>query len=201
MKAKYLSPEEINAIFRRLSKDRRLVFSVALETGLRIGDVLKIKTRDLKQIAPDALKIAYIAQKTKKKGSCILKGQTARELLFLAKFRRGFLWGSNAKCGHITRQTAWNWFKEAAKAAEIDVNGVSPHALRKSFAVKLLHEQGIEAAKTALQHSDNATTAIYAYADVYAGKDPNAPVLWCQVDQLVDLIASRLRTDPPHPLE
>ena len=173
------------------------MFSVALETGLRIGDVLKIRKRDISQIAPDALKIAYIAQKTGKKGTCTLKGQTAREVMFLAKLRRGFLWSSNAKCGHITRQTAWNWFKEAAKEAKIDVNGVSPHALRKSFAVKLRHEQGMEAAKTALQHSDNATTAIYAYADIYAGKDPNAPVLWCQVDQLVDLIVEKLNDASP----
>lgn len=197
MKAKYLSPGEIDAIFRRLSKDRRLVFSVALETGLRIGDVLKIKKRDIRQIAPDAIEIAYIAQKTKKNGKCVLRGQTAQEMLFLAKFRRGFLWCSNAKCGHITRQTAWNWFKEAAKDAGIDVHGVSPHALRKSFAVKLRHEQGMEAAKAALQHADNATTAIYAFADVYAGKDPDAPVLWCQIDELTALIAERLHDKPP----
>lgn len=197
MKAKYLSLGEIDAIFRRLSKDRRLVFSVALETGLRIGDVLKIKKRDIRQIAPDALEIVYIAQKTKKKGKCMLQGQTAQELLFLAKFRRGFLWCSNAKCGHITRQTAWNWFKEAARDAGIDVHGVSPHALRKSFAVKLRHEQGMEAAKAALQHADNATTAIYAFADVYAGKDPDAPVLWCQIDELTALIAERLHDKPP----
>ena len=143
------------------------MFSVALETGLRIGDVLKIRKRDISQIAPDALKIAYIAQKTGKKGSCTLKGQTA-----------------------------WNWFKEAAKETGIDVHGVSPHALRKSFAVKLRHEQGMEAAKTALQHSDNATTAIYAYADVYAGKDPNAPVLWCQVNELAEIIAAKLQEPP-----
>lgn len=197
MKAKFLSPGEIDAIFSCLSKDRRLVFSVALETGLRIGDVLKIRKRDLSQIAPDGVRIAYIAQKTKKRGTTTLQGQTAREVLFLAKFCRGFLWSSHAKCGHVTRQTAWNWFKEAAKKAKIDLDGVSPHALRKSFAVKLRHEKGLEAAKIALQHSDNATTAIYAFADVYAGKDSNAPVLWCQVDQLIDLIVEKLNDASP----
>ena len=82
MKAKYLSLGEIDAIFRRLSKDRRLVFSVALETGLRIGDVLKIKKRDIRQIAPDALEIAYIAQRPKRRANVCSKGKRRRNCCF-----------------------------------------------------------------------------------------------------------------------
>lgn len=193
MKARYLSEREITAIFAHMDAYRRLVFEVAIQSGLRIGDVLKIRSRDLKQVAPEAVEIRYVAEKTKKKGTATVYGRTAVQLLSLRRGKSGFLWSSDAKCGHITRQTAWNWMKTAANAAKIELNGVSPHSLRKSFAVRIRHEQGMIAAQRALQHSDSATTAIYAYADIYSGADPDAPVLWCQIEELIDLIVERLR--------
>ena len=193
MKARYLTPGEVEALFSVMPLERRLVFEVALQSGLRIGDVLKIRRSDLRRTDPDEVEIRFVAEKTKKKGKAYVHGAVAEHLFGLRRGRKGFLWPSNAKCGHVTRQTVWNWAKEAGKAANIDLRGLSPHSLRKCFAVKLRHEKGIDAAQRALQHSHSAQTAIYAYADVYAGADPNAPVLWCQVDELLDLITERLK--------
>ncbi|MBR6726348.1 MAG: tyrosine-type recombinase/integrase [Clostridia bacterium] len=193
MKARYLSEREVTLLFAHMDADRRLVFEVAIQSGMRIGDVLKIRARDLKQVAPEAVEIRYTAEKTDKKGSATVYGSVAKKLLDLRKGRKGFLWPSTSKCGHITRQSAWNWIKTAANAAKIDLKGVSPHSLRKCFAVRIRHEQGMLAAQRALQHSDSAVTAIYAYSDVYSGADPDAPVLWCQVEELVDLIVARLQ--------
>lgn len=193
MKARFLSEREITALFAHMSADRRLVFEVAIESGMRIGDVLKLRRRDLKRAKNGAAEITYTAEKTKKKGTAFVYGKTAEHLFALAQGTKCYLWASRAKCGHITRQTAWNWMKEAAKAAKIDLKGVSPHSLRKCFAVRIRHEKGMQAAQKALQHQDSATTAIYAYADIYAGADPDAPVLWCQVEELIDLIVERLR--------
>ena len=198
MKARYLSEQEITQLFEHMDEERRLVFEVAIQSGMRIGDVLKIRSRDLRRVAPEAVEIRYTAEKTDKKGTAVCYGSVAKRLLSLRIGKRGYLWPSGAKCGHITRQTAWNWIKTAANAAKIDVTGGSPHALRKSFAVRIRHEKGLLAAQRALQHTDSATTAIYAYADIYSGADPNAPVLWCQVGDLCDMIADMLsKKNPP----
>lgn len=178
-------------IFANLPTEKRLIFEVSLATGLRIGDVLKLRARDVRRVAGKEVHIFFTAEKTGKKGECVLNGTIAERLFGYRKGKKGYLWASRAKSGHVTRQTAWNWFKSAAKAAKIEIKGVSPHALRKSFAVKLRHEQGIEAAQRALQHTNCAQTAIYAYSDVYCGADPYAPVLWCQIDELLDLLCEK----------
>lgn len=176
-----------------MPQERRLVFEVSIQSGLRIGDVLKLRVRDVRRVSAEEAELAYIAEKTKKKGTARIYGKVAEQMFALKKGKKGFFWPSPSKSGHITRQSAWNWFKEAAFAAGVDVKGVSPHSLRKCFAVRLRHEKGLQAAQKALQHSDSATTAIYAYADIYHGVDPDAPVLWCQIGELVDLIAERLK--------
>lgn len=193
MKARFLDDKELSEIFSHLSTDQRLVFDVCIVTGMRIGDVLKIRGQDVRRIAPELYEIRYKAEKTGKKGTATVRGSLGDHLYALRRKPRSFLWASRGKSGHITRQTAWNWFKAAARASKINIEGVSPHSLRKVFAVKLRHSEGMAAAQKALQHSDSATTAIYAYADIYAGADPNAPVLWCQVGELVDLIVRELR--------
>ena len=193
MKSRYLSEREITAIFAKLPYDRRLVFEASIQSGLRIGDVLKIRSRDLKRVSDKEACISYVAEKTKKRGTVSVYGNVAANLISLSKSCKGFLWPSYGKTGHITRQSAWLWLKEAAKAAGVDIRGVSPHSLRKCFAVRIRHEQGMIAAQKALQHKDSATTAIYAFADIYAGADPDAPVLWCQIEELLDLIEERLQ--------
>lgn len=193
MKSRYLTDQEISLIFAHFDFSQRLVFEVSFATGLRIGDVLKIRKRDLKRVSGGGCEISFVAEKTKKKGKAVVYGEICEHLFLLAKRTKSFLWASRAKCGHITRQTAWNWIKAAAEAAEVNLKGVSPHSLRKCFAVRVRHKEGLEAARRALQHSCSEQTAIYAYADVYAGAYPDAPVLWCQIDELVDLIAAKLK--------
>lgn len=192
MRSRFLAPDEIFAIFSKLPRERRLIFEVALGTGLRIGDVLKIKKRDIRAAPEGRCEISFIAEKTGKAGITYIDGAAAKALLKLPKGNKGYLWGSYSKCGHITRQAAWKWFKTAAKEADVDISGVSPHSLRKSFASALRHREGLQAAQAALQHENSAVTAIYAYADAYAGRDPTEPVRWCQVDVLCDIIIERL---------
>lgn len=96
-----------------------------------------------------------------------------------------------SRSGHVTRQSAWLWIKDAAKTAGVNLDGCSPHALRKSYAVELRRSSGVAAAQAALQHDRASTTAIYAFADVYGGKG-GEPVLWSQVDELAELVAAKL---------
>lgn len=197
MKTRYLNPEEIRAIFQKLTPERRLIFEISLETGMRIGDVLKIRKRDLAAAPKGRCEVRFVAEKTGKRAIAVINSpMVAKSLLNKPKGYKGFIFGSHkSKSGHYTRQAAWKWFKQAAAAAKVDIKGCSPHSLRKSFAAELMHRKGMQAVQSALQHTNSFTTAIYAYADVYAGANPEAPVLWGQIDELVDLIVARINAE------
>lgn len=47
MRARYLTDDEYARILRALPPERRLLFELARHTGLRIGDVVKIRKADL----------------------------------------------------------------------------------------------------------------------------------------------------------
>ncbi len=195
MKSRFLSNAEIERIFKYLSKTDELLFGIARETGLRIGDVAKIRRREVRRKAPDLCEISYTAEKTGKPGKAVVGGKLAADLLEAAKGKRGYIFPTerNSKSGHVTRQALWARFKRAAEFAGVPLEGCSPHGLRKAFAVAVRHEKGLKAAQEALQHTNSAVTALYAYADAYAGCDPDAPITWAQVGMLVDLVVQQLR--------
>ena len=192
MRARYLTDDEYARILRALPPERRLLFELARHTGLRIGDVVKIRKADLSDGDDGTLAVRYTAEKTGKQGIAVLDGVLADKLRKAPRGRRGFVFPSErSRSGHVTRQSAWLWFKGAAKTAGVSLDGCSPHALRKSYAVELRHSSGVAAAQAALQHDRASTPAIYAFADVYGGKG-GEPVLWSQVDELAELVAAKL---------
>ena len=192
MKSRYLSGSELEKLFKELDTTGRLLFAVCRETGLRIGDVVKLRRSDLRRSSAAGYYISYVAEKTGKKGKCSVSDLLAEQIKQHCS-GSGYVFSSAcARSGHITRQTAWNWLKTAAKRSGVSLAGCSPHSLRKSFAVDVRHREGLEAARIALQHSDSAVTAIYAYADVYGGFAPDDPIRWSMVNQLVDLIICEL---------
>lgn len=195
MKARFLSNAEIERIFLYLSAEDKLLFGIARATGLRIGDVAKIRKKELRRLAPELCEISYVAEKTGKLGRTEIAGDLAVELLAAAKGKRGFVFASkrHSKSGHVTRQALWARFKKAAEIAGVPLDGCSPHGLRKAFAVALRHEKGLKAAQEALQHTNSAVTAIYAYADAYEGCDPDAPITWAQIGMVVDLVVEQLK--------
>lgn len=194
MKSRFLSNAEIERIFKYLSKTDELLFGIARASGLRIGDVVKIRTTDIRKRAADKCEIRYKAEKTDKDGVAVLEGEIAAAVLDARKGRKGYLFPTerSSACGHLTRQTAWARFRRAAELSGVPLEGCSPHGLRKAFAVALRHEKGLKAAQEALQHTHSAVTVIYAYADAYAGCDPDAPITWAQVGMLVDLVLQQL---------
>ena len=169
MKSKYVEEKELEKLRSVLAEEAWLPLWVSLETGLRIGDVVKLRKANLK---PDGLH--YKAQKTGKNGVARISADLRRELT--AK-RGKWLFPSPYKAGkHITRQCAWARIKGACERAGVEPKGVSPHSLRKVFAVELYREKGFKAVKEALQHNSSATTEIYSFADWNTGENSELPL-------------------------
>ena len=158
MTTEYLIAREVREVCMLLTPVNRLVVRVMLHTGLRVGDAVAL---------PPALAV---------RGRCTIKeaktGKTRRvsvpeglrrELEGVAG--KEWLFPSSRGKGHWTRQAVWKDVKRAAKALRLPQN-VGTHSMRKTYAVALLDKYGdLARVQRALNHSDTATTLIYAMAD------------------------------------
>lgn len=157
MRSEYVLEQKLLQALDLLTDGNRLVMRVCLATGLRLGDVLGLRTQ---QLAPQF----YITEaKTGKRRRVNLPGQ----LLAVLREQAGEEWVfPGAKPGkHRTRQAVWKDLKRAAKALRIDRN-LTPHSARKAYAVRLMEKYGeIDRVRRALNHDNEAVTVIYALAD------------------------------------
>ena len=170
MKARFLTVDELDRLEKAMSPEDWLPFEVALRTGLRIGDVLQLRAHNI-----GCGVITYTAQKTGKSGGA----ECPRELCDRLRGSRRlgqYVFPGKSPREHLTRQRAWQRLKEAAQRAGIDPEGVSPHSLRKSFAVRLYQREGLEAVQKALQHSRVSTTEIYTLSDWISGENAAKPL-------------------------
>lgn len=157
MRSEYLFEKEVDNVLSMLTPINALVMRVALHTGLRVGDVLSLKTD---RLAP---RFWVTESKTGKRRQVGLP----QPLLDDLKKQAGEVWvfpGRNGRKPH-TRQAVWKDVKRAAKALRLPQN-VAPHSARKVFAVDLLQKYGdFERVRRALNHGSTAVTLIYALAD------------------------------------
>ena len=158
MTTEYLLNREVEHVLAALMPSNRLVCRVCLHTGLRVGDVLNLKTEQLKPVF-------WVKEaKTGKKKRVGLP----RPLLAELRRNAGKIWvfpGVRDETKHRTRQAVWADVKRAAKAFRLPQN-VAPHSFRKVYAVELLERYGdIDRVRRALNHGSASTTMIYAMAD------------------------------------
>lgn len=158
MRVDYISPEEWGQILPLLTPGNRRVMKVALHTGLRVSDVLSMRTSDL------GPRFWIQERKTKKRRQVGLPAALLHEVQQGAGEEWAFPGRKPGK--PRTRQAVWQDVKRAAKAARIRANA-GPHSARKAYAVRLMHETGdLGRVKRALNHENEATTMAYALSDV-----------------------------------
>ncbi len=156
MKTEYLLRREMGHVLAALTPSNRIVAKVCLQTGLRVGDVVSLQTKDIAQ------QFWITEAKTKKRRRVNLPRDLMGEILEQA----GEVWAfPGRKPGqHRTRQAVWADVKRAAKAFRLKQN-VAPHSFRKVYAVELMQKCGdVKRVQRALNHSDQATTMIYIMA-------------------------------------
>ena len=186
MRAEYIDPAVVCAMKARLNAREWLPFAVALETGLRVGDVVKIRVEDL-----TADGVRYVSQKTGAAGFAPLSRATVNALRDGAKW--GWCFPSPYKCEcHLTRQAVWARVKRAARRAGVDPKGKSPHSARKNFAVGVANTEGLAVAAAKLQHKRLDVTELYALSDWTTGANADLPLLRRDLQKIVEKLVGML---------
>lgn len=158
MKTEYMLQKEVDRVLAALMPQNELIMRVILHTGMRISDVLELKTCDL------AMSGWYTEQKTGKKRRYGLP----KPLYEAIKAQAGPVWafpGRLSPLKHKTRQAVWVDVKRASRAFRMPQN-IGTHSARKVYAVRLMEKYGdIKRVQRALNHSSPFVTAIYAMSD------------------------------------
>lgn len=160
MKTEYLLNKELGHVLAALTPSNALVMKVSLQTGLRVSDVLNLKSAQLKN------RFWVTEGKTGKKRMVGLDTGLIESILSLSG---GSVWAFPGRGGSKrprTRQSVWKDVKRASTAFRLPQN-VGPHSARKIYAVRLMEKYGdLKRVQKALRHSSQSVTAVYAMADM-----------------------------------
>lgn len=151
---------EVVHLLAALQPANRLALEVSLHTGLRIGDVLDIKTAQL------ARRMTIRERKTGKTRRVSFPADLLNRLDRMAGKIYVFEGRSNCR-KHRTRQAVYKDLRATAERFKIKIN-LCPHTMRKAWAVDAYKRSGgdLKRVQKLLNHSSEAVTMLYAMADV-----------------------------------
>lgn len=159
MRSDWLDKNDISHLYAALTPTNALVLRVCVESGLRIGDALSIRTEQLRRAS-----FTLHEQKTGKSRRLRLSQALRADLLRQAGAVYVFPHRNDPNRPR-TRQAVYNDIKRAARAFRLS-GQISPHSLRKFYAVERLRQTGdLAAVQRELNHERLETTIIYALAD------------------------------------
>lgn len=163
MKSEYVADKELNIILSALMPANRLAVLVSLSSGLRIDDVLSLKTEDV--VKSD---FHIREKKTGKRKRVHLGSDLCAQLLSNAGRVYVFEHRSDWR-RHRTRQAV---YKDVVRVAKLlRLKGVTPHSARKVYAVRRYRDgRDLRRVQRLLNHSSEAVTMIYALSDELSEK-------------------------------
>lgn len=162
MRSDFVERDILGHVLFALTEPNMLACRVSLETGLRIDDVLSLSTSILRQST-----FTVTEKKTGKKKRCRLSAGLKRDLKRISGENYIFPHRTDPK-RHRTRQAVFADIKRACKFYRLRDN-VTPHSMRKAYAVDLMRRYGdIKKVCDALNHDPRytSTTILYALADI-----------------------------------
>lgn len=158
----WMCKDDCKVLLRLLTPANALAMEVAFSTGLRIGDVLALRTE---QLAP---RMSVRESKTGKRKRVYL----GASLLERLRAQAGAVWvfpGALDPVGkHRTRQAVWKDVRRAAKAMRVP-GVIGCHTARKVYAVDIYRKRGLSAAQAALGHDSPSVTLLYLASELIQG--------------------------------
>ncbi len=145
-------------------------------TGMRVSELVSLKMNALRldksKKLKDTSKLLLIKGKGSKERSVPLTSASIVALnqyleiidFFSQKKDKKYLFCTNAKEEHLTRQRFGQMLKALAVKAGVNPSAISPHVIRHCFATHLLnHGADLRVVQELLGHSNISTTQIYTH--------------------------------------
>lgn len=163
-----------------------LALRVSLETGLRIDDVLSLRASQIVRRT-----ICGVAEKTDKPYRKAISADLAKRLAALTPNKGGYIFTHRLNpMKHRTRQAVWLNMKKAAALMGVKLNA-APHSARKTYAVEMFKDKGLERTQKELQHDRISTTMLYAFSDMLCGAERNTQDV-VDMDTFAEIIAEKV---------
>ena len=163
MRTDAVSDDVMRGLLMALTPQNRLAVLVSMTTGLRIGDVLSLKTSQVQKG-----KFGIVEQKTGKRRQVRLSAALQEQILSISA---GKVWAFPGRLHphtqHRTRQAVYKDLRRAADLFRLPAGlVVAPHSARKIYAVREYKRTcDIRHVQRLLNHNNEAVTILYAMAD------------------------------------
>lgn len=186
MRTDYLNPQLYNRLYACMTYENVLALRVSLETGLRIDDVLSLRAAQIVRRT-----ICGTAEKTDKPYKKTISADLAKRLAALTPNKGGYIFPHRLdSMRHRTRQAVWNNMKMAAHRLGVELNA-APHSARKTYAVEMFKDKGLEQTQRELQHDRISTTMLYAFSDMLCGTEHKTQDI-VDMDAFAEIIAEKV---------
>jgi integrase len=169
MRTDAINPKLFDHILAALMPDNETALRISLATGLRIDDVLALRTEQL--IKAKNNKLTVRERKTGKNKRIYMPEHLLRDALRRSGEIYVFPHRTDGR-RHRTRQAVWKDIKRAAKLFRIsEALTIAPHSARKIYACEAFKKTGdMRKVQALLNHADATTTALYIMAEEIAKK-------------------------------
>lgn len=169
VRSEWVKPEYFNLLLTALMPENRLALLVSEATGLRIGDVLKLRPEDIRTQRPFVHE-----QKTGKTRRVYFPTVLWKEMSSIAGAFYVFEGRTDSR-KHRTRQAVYKDLRRVAALYRIDGKKIdahlSPHSARKIFAVEVAKDGGVAGVQKELKHVSEGVAMLYAMADVLTERE------------------------------
>ena len=149
--------DKVRRYFKNHRDKRRYpLFIVGMNTGLRIGDIVKLQMKNFQNGY-----LSLIESKTSKRKIVVVNSEVLEILqeYYSNSSKEDYLFPSQ-KGGYIGEIQAWRWFKEAKKKCRIKYN-IATHTMRKTLGKKVNDKHGIDETQLILGHDNQRDTLRY----------------------------------------
>lgn len=165
MRSEWVEPDALELLLTAMTPRTRLAMRMALCSGLRIGDIVQLRTENIHQ------RMTVKEAKTGKSRRVYWPAELYRQMMEQAG--EEWLLPSRVRGKHLNRSTVYRELRRVAELYRLDGRRISahisPHTARKCWAVSRYKKVGLERVQAEMGHSSPAVTLLYAMADKLSG--------------------------------